>query len=75
MRLMVIVCLLSLIGSCISLPEEPAILQVSPVIDQRTLPQRCEHLSRKTDPGTWNPVIEEYPRNYAWEECIGVGRK
>jgi hypothetical protein len=53
--------------------EEP--VQETPRIKTLTLPQKCRHLERDPDPETWDPVKEEYPRNLAWENCMGVGPK
>lgn len=42
---------------------------------QQTLPQKCSHLRMEPDPKTWDEETDSYPRNHAWESCMGVGRK
>lgn len=42
---------------------------------RQTLPQKCEHLRVTQDEAYWDAVLESYPPNLAWEECMGVGRK
>jgi len=42
---------------------------------QPTLPQKCAVHLVEHDPDTWDEVTETYPRNDAWENCMGVGRK
>ena len=69
-------CFLGLVlGSCTT--------AVDPIADEITvervafhLPTACEKLRIKYDIKTdWDPVTETYPRNEAWENCMGVGRK
>lgn len=40
-----------------------------------TRPQLCAHLRKEPDPATWDAVTDTYPRNHAWEDCMGVGRR
>ena len=65
---------LSLVLSCASpIPTEEVVpLPVKEEIPTKTRPQLCAHLHRKPDDGTWDPVTETYPRNRAWEKCMGV---
>lgn len=53
-----------------SAKAEPSLHTVQP-----TLPQQCAHLLREPDPDTWDEVTETYPRNTAWENCMGVGHR
>jgi hypothetical protein len=38
-------------------------------------PAKCAHLRVEPDPSTWDAQTDSYPRNEAWEECMGVGRR
>jgi len=69
-------CLLGLVlGSCTT--------AVEPIADEITvehvafhLPTACEKLRIKYDiEKDWDPVTETYPRNEAWENCMGVKRR
>jgi hypothetical protein len=41
-----------------------------------SLPEKCAvHQVEYDLEKDWDPVTETYPRNDAWEECMGVGRK
>ena len=38
-------------------------------------PCQCRHLQHEPDPDTWDEEKHEYPRNHAWENCMGVGER
>jgi len=45
----------------------------APSASRISLPSKCASLRTTKDEATWDPVKEEYPRNEAWEICMGVG--
>jgi len=68
-------CLLGLVlGSCTAASDKtPDTYEQVQV--RLTRPQMCADLSIDPDPETWDPVTETYPRNEAWEKCMGVERR
>jgi hypothetical protein len=52
--------------------EPPTKLVTEPTKLVEKRPEMCRHLMRSPELKTWNPVTETYPRNKAWEKCMGV---
>lgn len=66
-----IACLLGMVGCTADARDEGR-----PETRSVSLPEKCAvHRVEYDLEKDWDPVTETYPRNEAWENCMGVGRK